>query len=103
MKKMNFEKGVILYLSLAIMGILFSSALGINLILSSQAKMIKDIGDSVLAFYAAETGIEKNLYDGSQGPGSLGNNAAYSVTILAPGVKSVGTYKTTSRAIYISR
>lgn len=110
----NFEKGVSLYLSLVIMGILLSLALGINSILLGQTKTIQEIGNAVLAFYAAETGIEKNLYNNSQGTGSLENNATYFVTVFASGVdgcpaglnycvKSVGTYKTTNRAIYISR
>ncbi len=97
------EKGVSLYLSLVMMGILLSLALGLNSILLGQAKTTQEIGNSVFAFYAAETGIEKNLYNGSQGTGSLENGATYIVTTLAPGIKSVGTYQKTSRAIYISR
>lgn len=111
---MKPQQGITLYLSLIIMGILFSLALGINTILLGQTKIVQDISDSVFAFAAAETGIERNLYDGSQGAGSLENGATYFVTVFASGVggcpaginycvKSVGTYKTTNRAIYISR
>ena len=100
---MKNQQGITLYLSLIIMGILLSLAFGINTILLGQTKIVQDIGDSVFAFYAAETGIERNLYDGSQGAGSLENGATYFVATLAPGIKSVGTYKNTSRAIYISR
>jgi len=126
MKSKN-QKGISLYLSLVIMGILLSLALGINSILLGQAKTTQDIGNSVFAFAAAETGIEKILYDASQGADILAqcpeaspcqdvleNSASYSVVVFSSGsgdcpagliycVKSVGTYKTTNRAIYVSR
>jgi len=37
-------------------------ALGISAILLSQTKVIKEMGNSVIAFYAANTGIERVLY-----------------------------------------
>jgi len=115
--KSKTEKGITLYLSLIIMGILLSLALGINSILFGQTKIVQDIGESVFAFAAAETGIERELYENNTTTvsysGSLGVSS-YSVKVIIspdPGcsaplsycVTSVGTYKTTNRAIYISR
>ena len=115
--KSKTQRGVSLYLSLVIMGILLSLALGINSILLGQAKITQDIGNSVFAFAAAETGIERELYENNTPPfsysGSLGDSF-YSVQVTAPPdpsclaplsycVKSVGTYKTINRAIYISQ
>jgi len=99
------------------MGILLSLALGINSILLGQAKTTQEIGNSVFAFAAAETGIERELYENNTTTvsysGSVGDSS-YTVQVIAPGsgncpagsnycVKSVGTYKTINRAIYISR
>jgi len=53
---------VALYLALMVMGVLLALALGISAILLSQTKVIKEMGNSVIAFYAANTGIERALY-----------------------------------------
>jgi len=60
--KIKDERGVALYLALMVMGILLALALGISAILLSQTKVIKEMGNSVIAFYAANTGIERVLY-----------------------------------------
>lgn len=57
------QKGVSLYLALVIMGILLALALGISTILVGQIKITKGMGDSVIAFYAADTGIERELFE----------------------------------------
>ena len=59
----NSKKGVSLYLALMIMFILLAIGLGVSLIIVSQMKMMKGMGDSVIAFYAADTGIERALYE----------------------------------------
>ena len=56
------EKGVSIYLALMIMFISLAIGMGISTILISQIKMIRGMGDSVIAFYAADTGIEQVLY-----------------------------------------
>lgn len=125
--KINFsQKGVSLYLALMVMTVLLAIALGVNTILVSQIKMIKGMENSVIAFYAADTGIEKILYDASQGidiiadcpesnpcQDSLGNNASFSIVVLPNGesgcsatdycIKSVGSFYETQRAIQITR
>ena len=116
------QKGVSIYLSLMIMTILLAIALGVSTILISQQKSIKGMGNSVIAFYAADSGIEKILYDAFQGEdiaancpednpcqATLDNGATYNVVVL-PGdnpkcagsyycIKSVGEYKEIKRAL----
>ena len=85
MKIQNFEKGVSLYLALIIMSVLLAIALGISTIILSQMKMITGMGDSVVALYAADTGIEVALDDDTPdphyGPSPLGD-ASYEVDVV---------------------
>ena len=105
------DKGVSLYLALMIMTILLALALGVSTILVSQIKMIREMGNSVIAFYAADTGIERAMYainkegvmkevfDSWDGvsykatPKSCDSNTC---------IKSVGTYKEIRRAIQVT-
>ena len=57
------QRGVSLYLALAILTILLGIALGISAILVGELRILRDIGYSVTAFYAADSGIERELYD----------------------------------------
>ena len=115
------KNGVSLYLALMIMTVLLALALGISAILLGQMKVMRGMENSVIAFYAADTGIERTLYEillgagiGSSFEETLENGPSYSAVIIAPGgndcpldvnycVKSVGIYKETRRAIRISR
>lgn len=104
----NSQKAVSLYLALIIMFILIAIGLGVSLIIVSQMKMIRGMGDSVVAFYAADTGIERTLYETrAQGStkvefsGSLGI-ADYKATKVGNKWQSVGTSKGVKRAIEIS-
>lgn len=66
MKQYNdktIERGVAIYLAFMVMTILLAISLGLNVILIGQTKAIKGMGDSVIAFYAADSGIEKILYE----------------------------------------
>ena len=56
-----FQKGVSLYLSIMVLSIILAIVLGLATILVGQIKMIRGIGDSVIAFYYADTGIEMAL------------------------------------------
>ena len=110
MENQNLKKGVSIYFALIIMFILLAISLGISLIIISQAKMIREMGDSVTAFYAADTGIENSLYNSRQkgeiggipGPILIGD-ANYTVTKVIGEEKwrSVGTFKQVKRAIEI--
>jgi len=127
MKHFSKQKGVSLYIAIMIIAILLAIVLGAGAILLGQLKVIKGMENSITAFYAADTGIEKILYDEYMEidivvacpdvspplcQGSVGG-ANYSVIVLpgadpsCPGtyhcIKSEGTYKETKRAIQISR
>lgn len=62
MVKNNKEKGVSLIMTFFIMIIILSVVLAISIILYSEIKIIRNMGNSVVSFYAAESGIEKVLY-----------------------------------------
>lgn len=127
------EEGISLYLAVIIMAILLAIVLGMTAILLSQIRMIKGMENSVVAFYAADTGIERVLYqdkmcrqDGcevlswpcwdtdaipcneglSNGsiPGNVGA-ATYQANFTdgATTIQSVGTYKDTKRAIEVTK
>ena len=116
----NSQKGVILFLAIVIMAILLSIGLGISTILMSQIAITRSIGNSVIAFYAADTGIERVLLNrnvpsppGISPPESLGNNATYEVEVYSASAcdssntdgtvcfHSVGTFQGVRRAIEV--
>ena len=120
----NSQKGISLYIAFLIMTILLSIGLSMSTILVSEIKTMREMGKSVIAYYAAETGIERALFDtktiedpAGEGYGeseTLDNDASYSVSVVAQGtngcpisayycIKSVGDYKEVKRAIMISR
>ncbi|MBZ9578333.1 pilus assembly PilX N-terminal domain-containing protein [Patescibacteria group bacterium] len=128
-KIQNSKKGVSIYLAVMIMFILLAIGLGMSVIIVSQIKMIREMGHSVIAFYAADTGIEKVLYKDEECRRSAPNcdlliceadcsrlsdqtfpeeaigGASYIVTVSnnATSFESVGIYKETKRAIETTR
>lgn len=60
--KRSSQRGVALLVTFFIMGIAVTIVLGVSVILLSELKMIRGIGNSVVAFSAADEGIEKTLY-----------------------------------------
>lgn len=116
MLKNNPQKGIALYLSVIIMTLILAIALGISTIFLGQINVMKGLGYSVIAFYAADAGIEKILLTRDNpldiGLTALSNGAAYQVFVTAGGVgsctassyciRSIGSYKETNRAIEIS-
>lgn len=113
------QRGVALYLSLMIMTILLAITLGLGAIFIGQVRVMRRMGNSVIAFHAANTGVEKVLVD-RRSPnltpdfysGSLVGGATYKVVVtrgrtvncVAPNfcIKSIGVYQETRRAIKIS-
>lgn len=117
------QQGVSLYLAIMVMTVLLAIVLGVSAILLSQQKMVRGMGYSVMAFYAADTGIERVLYDFEPTYSeTLDNGATIEVTmvcspdhpdcplelgfIVDPNcqasyfcIKSIGEYKETKRAI----
>ncbi len=126
------KKGSSLYFSMIILSIVLAMALGLTAILVSQTKIIKGMGDSVKALYAADTGIEEVLYkdklcrktgcgtdcvdpddcdDGILGrdsddplPGTVGS-ASYKAFFNdgASSITSIGDYLNNKRAIQVTR
>jgi type IV secretory pathway VirB3-like protein len=57
------QKGVSLLFVVLIMGVILSIGLGISSILVQQIGLLEDIGYSVVSFYAADSGVERQLYE----------------------------------------
>ncbi len=112
MKHLKSQNGISLYLSLMVVAILLAIAFGLSSILLGQLKTIKEMGNSVVAFYAADAGIEAVLVNRSNPVDivqtSLGNDATYQVVVTTGGdcphycIKSIGSYLGTRRAIEIT-
>ena len=111
-------------MAVMIMAVLLAIVLGLNAILVSQIKTIRNMGYSVIAFYAAETGIERELYENH----AVGTNysdyldlngngvqdtddSSYNISVFdgasCPGtdycIKSTGIFQGTRRAIQVAR
>ena len=56
------EKGVSLIITFFVMIIILAVVLSVSVILYSELKVIRNIGNSVVAFYGADSGVEKVLY-----------------------------------------
>jgi Tfp pilus assembly protein PilX len=111
----KFQKGVSLYLTIVILSVLTAALLALVGISVSQIKVTYSLGNSVIAFYAADTGIEEilyNIYKGSYSP-SLGDcsfagnlsGAEYRVCVSDTStstIRSTGTYKKIKRKIEIA-
>ena len=88
----NSQKGATLYFAIIIMSILLAAVFSISSIVLTQIRTIKGMGDSIIAFYAADTGVETALYDlynanyiSHYGPVSLGSGIyTYEVWVAQP-------------------
>jgi hypothetical protein len=113
-------KGTILYFAILILSLLFAISAGLSLILFGQMKIQREIGHSVIALHAADTGVERALYaiykEGNLSfseAATLDNGASYQVSVATSSaqcgtsvqyycIRSRGTFKNTTRAIYAS-
>jgi hypothetical protein len=118
------QKGVSTLIAFFIMSAFLVIVFGMNAILVGELKIIGGIGDSVIALYAAETGIERVLWEKALPPSGPYNDildlggsiyqSSYSASVIStstdPGgcpsdvnfcIQSVGTYKDTRRAIQV--
>lgn len=55
------QSGISLLLVVMIMAIMLSAVFGLSFLLNTQFKMLSSAGNSVIAFYAADTGAERVL------------------------------------------
>ncbi len=92
---------------IVLLSIISSLLLSLTNIIVSQMKVIWDIGDSVKAFYGANTGVERALYR-IRKEGNFSNfsgeieDISYNVRIALNGgitITSTGLYNNKSRAI----
>ena len=112
MTNFNSEKGVSILLSVMILSVVLSIALGSSNVAIRQTQSMQGIGDSIIAFYAADHGVEVVML--MENPTStetiiLPNNATYIVTVTDSNdpdcnaesycIKSIGAYKDAKRAI----
>lgn len=76
MKHDKGQKGVALYLSVIVMAVLLSVSLGISLLLVNQIQIQRGVGHSVVAFAAAQAGLDRVVYltiNGVGGPSGSTN------------------------------
>ncbi len=83
------QKGVSFLFVVLIMSVILSISLGVSRILIQQIKIVEEIGDSMISLYAADSGVEEQLYDlhklsegehQSSSSAVLSNNSSFSVT-----------------------
>ena len=121
--KKKKQKGTLLLMAILIMSILLAIGLGLGTILFQAMKIVRGIGDSVIAFYAADTGIEDILMRRQEVPLPIAetcfpppnNDICYKVEVFSSGapecpaakapnycLRSVGSYRGVKRAIEIT-
>jgi len=113
-KKQNI-KGASLFLAMLILAAVLAIAFGISSLLLREVKLSKDVVSSLRAYYAAEAGIERKLYEIRKNndfsditfPCSveLSNGSSYGVDVTIGDpikVKAYGCYKNTRRAVEVS-
>ncbi|MFH1582252.1 MAG: hypothetical protein ABIA08_00640 [bacterium] len=109
------KKGISLIFVILIVSVILNIAFGVSSILMTQIKVLREIGYSVVAFYAADSGIENVLL--TRPPvdileTDLGNGAIFKVEVISGGegscspilnycIKSIGSYNAAKRAIEI--
>ena len=113
--KTNNQKGVSLLLTLLVMIALLAIALGVSQLSLGEIKITRDVPSSIIAYYAAEAGIEQAIYekrinsnnlDISDCSISLDNGSQYGVTVDDSGgtitISSIGCYRGVTRAIEVN-
>jgi hypothetical protein len=110
--KKNNQKGTSLLLTILIMTALLAIALGLARLSLGEIKLVRDIPDSLTAYYAAESGIEKAIYLDRKGEGTnldecldSQNTICYVVTITSGPPKKIssnGSFRDIRRNIEIT-
>ncbi len=112
MNKSKREKGIALLLTMIILSAAMLIAMLITTIVVIQFKLSSDVSYSMVAIYAADSGVEQKLYQirqmGDTAPieFSLFNGATVSVTVTGTSpnftIKSLGSYHTVKRQFEVS-
>ena len=69
------QKGISLLFIVLITSLILAIGLGLSALLIQEMRIIGEIGYSVVAFYAADNGIEEALYDLYQNPSPLAEHS----------------------------
>lgn len=109
-KSKSTQSGVALLLTVIILSIVTLVSVFIVSIVSNELKLVGDINDSKKAIYAADSGVEWQLYQIRQGASValpiMSNGATVSVTVTGnhPSftIKSLGSYNIVKRQFEIS-
>ena len=111
----SHERGAILYLAVLSMAVILGIVVSVSTITFQELKLLRGIGNSVIAFYAAEAGLERQYFEanpiGSNFSDTLSNGSSYSVEVIDPSdpdctgaflfcVKSKGTFRDSNRALH---
>jgi hypothetical protein len=62
-KQLSNQKGVSLLFVVLISSVILAIGVGVSVIILQETKMVDQVGNSVVSFYAADTGIEAQLFD----------------------------------------
>ncbi len=106
----NNQKGIALLLTTIILSIVMLTAVFISNIVLTQLRLAGDINDSAAAIYAADAGVEWQLYQIRQGVSialpSMSNGAKVLVVLTGAypnfTIKSLGSYRTIMRQFEVS-
>ncbi len=106
----NNQKGVALLLTVVIISVVLLIAVLISNIVITQLKLAGDINDSVVAIYAADSGVEWQLYqirNGASVPApTMSNGATVSATVTGvfPNfiIKSLGSFGLVRRQLEVN-
>lgn len=84
-----YQKGVSALFAVLILSVMLTVVLGVTTIVATQIKTIKVVGDSVVAFYAADAGVEymlKLIINGDNPPptksANVGSGISYTVNTV---------------------
>ncbi len=110
MNKNKREKGIALLLTIIILSATMLTATLVAAIVIIQLKLSSDINNSTIAIYAADSGIEWQLYqirNGASVPApNMSNGATISTTVIGnyPNftIKSLGSYGLVKRQLEVN-
>ncbi|MDP3003998.1 MAG: pilus assembly PilX N-terminal domain-containing protein [Candidatus Azambacteria bacterium] len=106
----NNQRGIALLLTVIIISVVLLITTLISNIVITQLKLAGDINDSVAAIYAADSGVEWQLYQIRYGvlisTPIMSNGATVSATVTGASpnftIKSLGSYRTVKRQFEVS-
>lgn len=111
------EKGATLLFAILILSSVFLISLAVGTSLLAQRRLTSSIGDSLIAFYAADSGIENRLFATKSGTPTTGNCADFGLTFGngasctissvtkeagAITIRSIGSYRGVKRGMEVS-